>query len=219
MKKTFILAMAAVATLSLTGCGSMGQSMTTSALTGNAASGSNTTSSLASMGTGVLGTVLTSLLGNKTTQNSIVGTWTYNSPKVVFESDNILAKLGSSVASSKIEEQLGSMLGKVGFKAGVTGMTFSKDGSCSLNLSNKSLPGTYTYNTSTNVMTVTGAFGKASISPTVSVTGNQMYMVFEADKLLSMVTSLAGATSTTSTLGSLLKNYNGLKLGWTMTKK
>ncbi|MBR5608615.1 MAG: DUF4923 family protein [Bacteroidaceae bacterium] len=45
-----------------------------------------------------------------------------------------------------------------------------------------------------------------------------MYMLFEADKLLTFATGIAGTSSTLSTLSTLLKSYNGLKLGWTMKR-
>lgn len=228
MKKIFTIAALVFAAFSLSGCGfgsgsnaaSTGSGILGSVLGGAATN--NNGSVLSSVlggsgnGSGVLGTVLTNLLGNTTTAKSIVGTWTYSSPKVVFESENVLAQIGSSVASSSIEKQLNSQLSKMGFKQGVSSMTFNSDGTCTLSLSNKTMNGTYTYNSSTNVMTVKGAFGVASISPTVSVVGNEMYMVFEADKLLNVFSSVVGNVA--SNLSGILSKYNGLKLGWTMVR-
>ena len=57
--------------------------------------------------TDLLGRILSYLLnGNSITKDNIIGTWTYSSPKVIFESENILAKLGSEIASDKIEKTL-----------------------------------------------------------------------------------------------------------------
>jgi len=221
MKKITMIAALIFAALGFAGCSMLGGSSTS---TNNASSnvGSGILGSVLGTNSGssssVLGTVLSSLLGNTTTANSIVGTWTYSAPKVVFESESVLAQIGSSVASSSIEKKLSSVLNKVGFKAGSSTFVFNSDGTCTLTLSKKTMNGTYTYNSSTNVMTIKGALGVTSISPTVSVTGNQMYMVFDADKLLSMATSLSGSTSNLGTLSNLLSNYNGLKLGWAMTK-
>lgn len=215
MKRNYFLAATLCAALMLSSC------FGSSASTGNLLSGTNTgttTSVLTSAGTSVLGTLLTTLLGNKTTQNSIVGTWTYSAPKVAFESENILAKIGSSVASSKIESTLGNQLKKIGFQAGKTTLTFAKDGTCTMTRSGKTLNGTYSYDTNSGKMTIQGALGLASISLYVSVVGNEMYMLFDADKILSIMTSLSSATSATSTFGNLLGNYSGLKLGWTMTR-
>lgn len=232
MKKIFTLAAFAFAAFSFTSCGfgttsssnlaSTGTSVLSSVLGGTSSSNaagsvlSSVLGGTTNSGSGVLGTVLSSLLGTKTTAASIVGTWTYSSPKVVFESESVLAQLGSTVASSSIEKQLNNQLSKMGFKQGVSSMTFNSDGTCTLSLSSKTMSGTYTYNSSTNVMTVKGAFGVASISPTVSIVGNEMYMVFEADKLLSVFSSVVGNVA--SNLSGILSKYNGLKLGWTMTR-
>ena len=114
MKKIFSLASIVVISLSLNSCGGLGTSGNTlgnGALTGNSAGGSLLTSVLTGTGTNVLGTVLNTLLtGSSASSKNLVGTWTYNAPKVVFESNSILAQLGSSVASSKLESTLGNQL-------------------------------------------------------------------------------------------------------------
>ena len=216
MKRRTILSAVAGITAMLCSCGLPGTTGTSAA----AGAGSNSTMSsvLTSSGSSVLGTLLGTLLGNTTNQNTLVGTWTYSGPKVTFKSENILAQLGSSVASNKIESTLGTQLQKLGFQAGKTSLTFDGEGNCQMVRSGKTYAGTYTYDTSTSVMTIQGAFGVASIRPYVSVMGNEMYMLFEADQLLTVVSALASATSATSTLGSLLSNYSGLQLGWTMTR-
>ena len=215
MKKNYVLAASLGAVLMLSSC------LGSSSNTGNLLSGTNngtTSSALTSAGTTVLGTLLTNLLGNKTTQKSIVGTWTYSAPKVAFESESILAKIGSSVASNKIESTLGNQLQKMGFQAGKTTLTFASDGTCKMVRSGKTINGTYSYDTNTGKMTLQGVLGMASVSLYVSVVGNEMYMLFDADKLLAIATAMSSATATTSTLSSLLSSYSGLKLGWAMTK-
>lgn len=214
MKRNIFVTAVLSASLLLSGCG-LGTTGTTGALP---SANSTQTSDLASAGSNVLGTLMSTLLGNTTTKNSVIGTWTYSKPKIAFESQNILAQIGSSVASSKIESTLEKQLSKLGFQAGKTSITFNSDGSCALVRNGKSFPGTYTYDTSSRIMTITGAFGVATIKPTVSVMVNELYMMFDADKLMNVMNTLASATSYTSTLSSLLGNYNGLKLGLTMTK-
>ena len=233
MRKSFISATLAVATIVLAGCGmpsttkqttaSVASDVISAAVLGNGASAGSTaggilTSVLSSEGTNVLGTVLGSLLGSKTSQNSIVGTWTYAQPKVVFESENILAKLGSSVASSKLESTLTAQLKKMGFTAGKSTLTLNSDNTCVFGLNGKTLNGTYTFNPSTSQLTINGARGVGSVTCTCNIDANQLYMIFDADKLLGIASSVASATSTTSTLSSLLSNYSGLKLGWAMNK-
>lgn len=235
MKKNLIIAAIAAGSLLLAGCGlgtsqssgSLlgGTSTTTSATNGSLLGGllggttsSTTGSVLTSAGTTVVGTLLNKLLGNTTSTNTIAGTWTYSGPKVAFESEKILAQIGSSVLSSKIESTLGSQLEKMGFKQGKSTIVFTSDGQCQVVLTNRTLTGTYTYDQSTGKMTIQGAFGVATVSPYVSVVGNEMYMLFEADKLLSVMGAVSSVVKTT-TISNLLGNYNGLKLGWTMVRK
>ena len=82
--------------------------------------------------TDLLGRVLSYILyGNTIDQDNIIGTWTYASPKVIFESENILAKIGSDIASDKIEKTLGDQLSRIGFTQGKTNLTFNNDNTCS----------------------------------------------------------------------------------------
>lgn len=225
MKKICSFAAIVAASLTLASCG-LGTTGTTTT-TGTTAS--STTSAVSSLlgttgssllssttGSNLVGTLLSSILGNTTSQQTLVGTWTYSGPKIVFESENILSSLGGQVVSSNLESKLGTQLGKMGLTAGKSVLTLNADGSCTFSLSNKTLSGTYVYDASTNKLTLTGIFGLGQMTSTVSVQGNQLYMLFDADKLLNVATSLS--SNSTSTLSSLIKNYTGLKLGWSMTK-
>lgn len=219
MKKLRSFAAIAVASLTLASCGVLGTTGqttnttdATTAVLGSILGGGN----IQQTGTDILGTVLGSLLGNTTTQQSLAGSWTYSGPKLVFESENILSQLGGQVVSSNLEQKLGTQLEKMGFKAGKSAFVIGNDGSCSLALGTRTLPGTYTYDASSNKMTLNDVFGVGKMTCTVSVQGNQLYMLFDADKLLSVVSSLS--SKSTSTLGTLLNSYTGLKLGWAMTK-
>ncbi|MDE7165752.1 MAG: DUF4923 family protein [Bacteroidaceae bacterium] len=216
MKKNYSLAILIGMAIMMSGCTGttkntgLGQSIGT---TGNMSSTTTST------GSSILGTLMTSLLGNTTNKNTLVGTWTYAAPKVAFESENILAKIGSSVASSKIESTLDAQLKKMGFQAGKTTLTLNNDGTCQMVRNGKTLTGTYVYTPSTGQMTIQGALGVTKVTLYVSVVGSEMYMLFDADKLLGMMNTLTSVSSKTNTLSSLLANYNGLKLGWTMTKR
>ena len=226
MKKIITLASIVIASISLNSCGGLGSTGSTvgtnqgTAAIGGANAGSLLTSVLSGTGTNVLGTVLGTLLGGYTASaQSLVGTWTYTQPKVVFESNSILAQLGSSVASSKLESTLEKQLSKMGFKAGKSTLTLNQDKTCVLALSGKTLNGTYNYDTGSKILTITGALGMTNVSCTCTMNAGQLFMLFDADKLLSVATSMSSMSSTTSTLSSLLGNYNGLKLGWAMGRQ
>lgn len=217
MKKSIFAAIVA-ASLTFTSCGlgttapaTTAQSTTTASSAGDILGGV-----LGQSGSGLLGTVLSSILGNTTSQQSLVGTWTYSGPKVVFESENILSQIGGQVVSSNLEQKLGTQLQKMGFTAGKSSLTLNSDNSCTLALGTKSWPGTYTYDASSHKMTLTGVLGLAQMTCTVSVQNGQLLMLFEADKLLAIATSVSSKSA--SSLSSLLQSYSGLKLGWAMAK-
>lgn len=221
MKKKFTMAAilsAAVFMMSSCGIGGgsnmfVGNNTQETSLLGGANSGQLGTS------TSLLGNVLSSLLNLPTTQESLVGTWIYRQPKVIFESDNILAKLGSSVASSKMESTMSNYLGKIGMTAGSSSYTFNSDNTVVFQIGGRTTQGTYSYDPATKVLTMTGAYGLTSMQCYAIVQANgELDMVFDASKLLTLGSKISSASTTGKTLSMLLANYNGLKLGWAMTK-
>ena len=169
--------------------------------------------------TDLLGRVLSYLLyGNTISQDNIIGTWTYASPKVIFESENILAKLGSEVASDKIEKTLGDQLSRVGFTQGKTALIFNKDNTCSFTYGNRTYPGTYKFDASANKLSITGALGVGTVKCMAFKNGNELYILFDSNKVLSVLTALSNSPLGNTTASSVLGNYKGLKLGWSMTK-
>lgn len=213
MKKIRTIAVIVAASLTLASCGLGTTGNTTN---GGTTNNNSTNGSLLETGVGILGTILSNLLGSNTSQQSLVGSWTYNGPKIVFESENVLSQLGGQVITNSLESKLGDMLSKIGMKAGKSVLTLNRDGSCTLTRNGKTLNGTYVYDSSTNKLSMTGVLGVGQMTCTVSVQSGQLYMLFDTDKLLSLFSSLGSGSGTFS---SLLKNYNGLKLGWTMTRQ
>ncbi|MBQ0049844.1 MAG: DUF4923 family protein [Bacteroidales bacterium] len=222
MKKIFTYVAALAAAFTISSCGLGGGTSTSNtanvlgAVAGGLLAGGNTTatsdptSSLASSGLSLLSSLLG---GNSVNTNSITGTWTYQKPQVTFESNSILANIGGQVAGNKLSSTLGTQLEKIGLKAGVSTFTFDGNGKVTVSVSGRQTTGTYTL--SGNNLTLKGALGLASLNCTVSINGNQLYMLFDANAIFGAINKL-GATS--STLSSLLSNYNGMKLGWCLIK-
>lgn len=210
MKKLFVSVITATICFTLSSCGIGGN-------TNNIGNNSNLGSNIETASQ--LGGVLSQLLSNFTTnENSVVGTWNYSAPKIVFESENILAKIGSSVVSNGIEAKFEEYLVKMGFTKGKTKLTLNADKTCTMYLGEKEWSGTYVFNSSTKQMTITGALGVGTVTCTVCVTGNEMQLLFDANKILSIISNLSSVSPKTSSLSALLSNYSGLKLGWAMTK-
>ena len=169
--------------------------------------------------TDLLGRVLSYLLyGNTTSKENIIGTWKYSSPKVIFESENILAKVGSDIASEKVEKTLGDQLARLGFTLGKTALTFNEDNTCSFTFGSRTYPGTYKYDSSTNRLTISDAMGVSNLRCTACKNGNELYLLFDSDKMLTLINTLGKSTISNTSAVSILNNYKGLKLGWSMTK-
>lgn len=233
MKKTTLFTTIMTACLTLSSCGlgtgsgaGIGSSNNTGASAGAAigsavgtALGGNNGSTLGQAGGNILGSLLSTLLNGATTnKQTILGTWTYKAPEVRFESENILSQIGGTVISNKIQTTLGTQLNKLGLKEGKSTFTFNQDGTVIVTMGSKKTTGKYTYNSTNKTITMTGALGLTNMTATVAVTGKMMYLLFDSSKILGMFQQIGKASSSTSSLASLLGNYSGMKLGWSMTK-
>lgn len=218
MKKNFILTALTATMITLTGCGmsgtanntNNGQLIASGSSNGVASSNTGVTSSTLSSGLNLLSTLLG---GNSVSSNNIVGTWTYASPEVSFESNNVLAGIGGELAANKVRNVLGTQLEKIGLKAGASTFTFGQDGVVKMTMKGRTTQGTYSLQG--NTITLTGALGLKSVNATISIKNNRLYLLFDANALFNMVTKL-GASS--STISGVLGNFNGMKMGWSMSK-
>lgn len=209
MRKKVFFASAFAAMLALSGCGAGTTKNTTTSQWANL-NKSGLTSGLTS--------VISELLKSQTSEADVAGTWTYSAPKIVFESENLLNQLGGSIASSKLESMLEKQLGKIGFQEGVSQLTLGTDKKYILTLGKKKYEGIYTFAPASNKLVLQGSLGLSSFTCTATIKGNELYLLFDADKLLSFASGVAGKSSSLSSLSNLLSAYTGLKLGWTMKR-
>ena len=215
MRKPIIMA-ALLSTLLLSSCGTPSLGTQGTGLLSGANAG--TTGGAAS----ALGSVLTNLLGGSSavTASDLQGTWTYRKADCVFETQNLLLKAGGEMAAAKIESQLESQLGKVGITPGACSFTFNSDGTYVATIGQYNLTGNYTLNTKSNTLTMTYLAGIGRISPKVVKTGASISLLFEGDKLLSMVQKVGKLTSnsTVNSLSSLINSYDGMLVGMQLSK-
>ena len=99
--------------------------------------------------------------------------------------------------------------------------TFSEDGSYSCTVKGKTSSGTYTFDSDAKTVTMKSKLG-IKIVAYVTVTGNNMSLVFKADKLMSVLKTVTSAVSsvnsTASTISSIANSYDGLRLGFELKK-
>ena len=181
--------------------------------------GSSSSSSSSTTGN-VISSILNNVIGSSSfTQSDLcASTWKYRSPGCAFTSENLLAKAGGELVSSKIESQLSTYYSKVGFSNSNTYFKFSTDGSFESKIDGKSWKGTYTFDESTNAIQLKGLL--LSISGYATKNSNGISLLFESKKLLTLLQTLTALSgnSTLSTIGNISKSYDGVRIGFDMTK-
>ena len=168
----------------------------------------------------ILSGVAKAVVGNKaTTASSTIGTWTYSGPECQFESENLLAKAGGEMAAKEVEEKMIAVYNKVGMNN--IRYTFNEDGTYSYQMKKRTVTGSYVFDDAAKTITMTGKLGLKTVAY-VTVTGNDMSMVFKADKLMSILKTITGAASkvnsTAATINSVAEAYDGLMLGFELKK-
>ncbi len=227
MKKIFVTLAALASTALLSSCGTsssalsgVGQSLLENALTGSSSSSSNAQSG--NVGDIVQG-LLTGLLqgqGATLSQQTLQGTWKYTGSECAFESDNFLAKAGGALASSKIEAEINEQLAKIGISEGACSFTFNKDNTYKAVIGKRTIEGEYTLDAANNSIKMTYLRGLASMNPRIAMKGGNLYLMFESDKLLSLVKGMSALSNSTSlkTVSALLDKYDGMYVGMRLSK-
>lgn len=218
LKKISSLAAALLLILGMASCGAARTS-------GSSSSKSTTTSQSSSKNSqGLLGGLLSSLVGNAVplSQKSILGTWVYSTPDCRFTSENALAQAGGEVAAATVEEKLADMYAKVGISNTTFAIQFNEDNTCAMQLGSRTISGKYTLNTETRALTITSSTGLIKLNATVYYSLGQLTILFDANKLLSTVKMLSAITgkgsSTIAAASSILDNYQGMMIGMNLTK-
>ena len=205
--------------------------------------------SVANAQSGVQG-VLNQLLGSGATSNtvtsiienvlggavskldlSIEGTWKYKEPEVQFKSDNLLAKAGGATATTKIENNLLKVYGKIGINESLS-YTFNSDSTFThtvkIGSSVKSLKGTYSLDKENKIITLKysalGKIGLGKVNAIYANTGTSLALLFDASELMTFLKKVVSAASSLTgkasiaTASALLENYDGVLLGYKMVK-
>lgn len=213
MKKKTILACGAA--LLLSSCGFTG---------GTATNRANATDVLGGIlgaitNTNTLGEILYEVIGaSKLSEKDVIGTWKYYQPGCAFTSENALAAAGGKVVAAEAKEKLLPTYKKLGIKSSNTYFTFNQDGTFSAKVMGKTISGTYKFNSSNSSVQMQTLL----LSTTGYLTRNPqgISLLFESKKLLTAL-QVVGAASGNSTLGTvseISKNYDGIRLGFDLSK-
>lgn len=212
---------------------------TTAATTSNAVASTSATSNAGSAVAGILGAVLggnsnsSSSAGSSIINgilNNVIGsgtfskqdlcahTWKYCKPGCAFTSENLLAQAGGEIAANKVEEKLSEYYSKFGFSSSNTYFTFKTDGTFAAKIDGKSWQGNYTFDEKTHAIQMKGLI--LSMSGYATKTANGISLLFDQKKLLNLIKTIGSlkGNSTLSALGTIANNYDGMRVGFEMTK-
>lgn len=184
--------------------------------------GGGTTTGSSSTGSSIINGILNNVIGSATFSQAdlCAHTWKYSKPGCAFTSENLLAKAGGEIAASKVEEDLSKYYSKFGFSKSNTYFTFKTDGTFAAKIDGKSWNGTYTFDEKTHAIQLKGLL--LSASGFATRTANGISLLFEQKKLLTLVKTLSKlnltGSTTMSAVSSIVDNYDGVRIGFEMTK-
>ena len=212
-----MITMAAAAIL-MSSCGMGAQGNT--ANSSNAAQGSVLGSILSASTDGqTIGNVLQSVLGlDKVTKANLIGTWKYSQPGCAFTSQNLLAQAGGEAVATSIKQKMSGYYSTVGIKSSNTQVTFNENGTFTAKIAGKSWQGNWTFDEANYKITMQGIL--LNVNCYAKMNSNGIGLLFEGKKLLTLLqnmTALSG-NQTVQTIGDLSKNYDGVRVGFDMTK-
>ena len=162
------------------------------------------------------------LTGGKLTANLIYGTWNYSQPGIkLSSSSNTLSDLTATAAVSTLQQKMATYYEMVGIKPGACKFSFKDDGTFTSTFGQKVLSGTFTFNAESNQLTLNynnSLLKLGNINTYAYLNGSNLQILFPMDKLLTLLSTLGSASDKLSTITSLLKNYDSVKVGFEFSK-
>lgn len=172
----------------------------------------------------ILGGLVGAIKENTTTEQTIVGEWSYSKPALALRSDNVLAQAGSSLMVGTIEKKMATYYEKVGLKAGSAAILLTEDKQFTLTMGKRTLRGTYEFDSATNALTLNFTtktsvkIGK--ITGEAQLSGGDLKLLFAADKMLKIIKGLSAVSNNSSiaAISKVAEQYDGMSLGMTFAK-
>lgn len=172
-------------------------------------------------GLGAIGNIIGNLTSNnKFTVDDLVGSWTYTGPAVSFASDNALKNIGGAAAATAVETKLEPYYKRLGFTK--TTLTVNEDHSFEMKMGVIQFKGTIEKTDDGNLKFNFSALGRnlGAVAAHATKSGNTLNITFDSTKMVKMLTTVSSKLniSTLKTLSSLLNAYDGIYMGYKMTK-
>ena len=165
---------------------------------------------------------VTSVTGGKAvTFENLQGTWMYVNPALQLEGDNALKNVAGSLAATEAEKKMKEYCAKVGIVEGVFNYVFNSDSTFTSALKRGSLKGTYSVSPETLRYTVGNKkLTVSTLTAHVVLSGNELTLLFNADKLLKFLSTVSSISSNTTlkAINKLASEYDGMMLGFDLKK-
>lgn len=169
---------------------------------------------------GIAETVLTKTGIMKT---DITGNWTYAQADCKFTSEDLAKQAGGTLAATKISDRLSDVYTRIGIKPGAFNFQFNSDSTFTSTLGAKTLKGDFMLegNDITLNYKIAGGLKTASVNAHVQKAGNNLSILFNADKLLTFFGQLGSVSNIAvlKTVAALAEGYDGMMIGYEMTKE
>ena len=141
------------------------------------------------------------------------------------EGDNALKNVAGSLAATEAEKKMKEYCAKVGIVEGVFNYVFNSDSTFTSALKRGSLKGTYSVNPEDKTVTLRYTVGNkkltvSTLTAHVVLSGNELTLLFNADKLLKFLSTVSSISSNTTlkAINKLASEYDGMMLGFDLKK-
>ena len=166
-------------------------------------------------------TIIDEVTDGKATEILVVGDWNYSDPAVSLVSENTLAGALGTLATQTIEPKLQKAYDFVGIKKGNCTFSFKADNTFSMVIGKRTLSGSYTYTAEDNkiVLEFNSTLIKlGTMSGYAYITGEGLDLVFDCHRLFDFLKALGTKVSLLSGVSKIVDNYDGMKIGFSLTK-
>ena len=156
-----------------------------------------------------------------TKPQSIVGVWKYKGAACAFDSDNAITKMGSKVITDKIEEQLDIYCAQTGFNPGASNFIFTAKGAFVNTVGTQKYTGSYTYNKANGALVLNYQQLTVSINGNVTAENGTTSLLFDANKMMKLLSSMSNSTNaeaTVKSISTMLNECKGVKVGFKIGK-
>ena len=155
----------------------------------------------------------------------LAGTWRYSAPGCKFESDDLLKSAGGEVVASSLKSKLATYYEKAGITSSRVSFSFA-DSTMVMTYGSAKLNGYVVKDEPSGKFVVTftligGHIPVMVMDADITKIGNTMEILFDVEKLINVMVTIASKTqsSTLQSIGNLLSSYDGVLMGFELTKQ